>query len=168
MIQIRNDLFFAMLAVLTFIALIVIILSFKLYKLSKRFAALLEVRPGVNLEELLLRLAEKGDQLETQVQQLAANQQELKERSKGFIQHLGIVRFNAFEGMGSDLSFSLALMDEEGNGVVLSSLYGRDESRVYGKPLQGGQSSYLLTDEEKEAIRLAQHKRTRNGRTDNR
>ncbi|GAB7387692.1 DUF4446 family protein [Bacillaceae bacterium] len=68
---------------------------------------------------------------------------------------LGVVRFNAFHDTGSDLSFSVALVDDELNGVVITSIYGRDESRVYAKPLEKGRSSYHLSEEEKEALQKA-------------
>jgi hypothetical protein len=68
---------------------------------------------------------------------------------------LRIVRFNAFEDTGSDLSFAVALLDADYNGVVLSSIFGRNESRTYAKPVVAGQSSYFLTNEEKEALDMA-------------
>lgn len=76
-------------------------------------------------------------------------------------QGLGVVRFNAFQGVGSDLSFTVAFLDGRKDGVVLSSLSGRDESRVYAKPWQGGQSAYQLTAEEKDAVRLPSAERTK-------
>lgn len=71
------------------------------------------------------------------------------------VQHVGVVRFNAFQGTGSDLSFSLALLDANRDGVVLTSLYGRDESRTYVKPIRQGTSTYHLSEEEKQALQEA-------------
>ncbi len=71
------------------------------------------------------------------------------------LQSFGIVRFNPFPDMGGDQSFSIALADAQGNGLVISSLYGRTVSRVYAKPLRNWDSPYTLTDEEKEAIARA-------------
>ncbi len=68
---------------------------------------------------------------------------------------LGVVRFNPFEDAGGDQSFAIALVDKQGDGVVISSLHGRKETRVYAKPLKERQSSYPLTEEEKEAIARA-------------
>ena len=75
-------------------------------------------------------------------------------------QHLGVVRYNPFHDTGGDQSFAIALVDGHGNGVVLSSLHGRDVTRVYAKPLQKWESAHQLTDEEKQAIALAYQKRT--------
>jgi len=63
-----------------------------------------------------------------------------------------LLRFRAFENVGSDLSFAFALLNQEGSGVVLSSIHNRDESRVYAKPVKEGISTYSLTGEEKEVI----------------
>ena len=71
------------------------------------------------------------------------------------LQRVGLVRFNAFEDVGSDLSFALAVLDDTGDGFVISSLFGRNETRTYAKPVTGGKSGYQLSAEEKEAIRKA-------------
>jgi len=64
-------------------------------------------------------------------------------------------RFRAFEDVGSDLSFALALLNQDGNGVVLSSIHNREEARIYAKPVIKGQSEYSLSDEEKKVISKA-------------
>lgn len=67
----------------------------------------------------------------------------------------GMVRYNAFRDTGSDLSFSLALLNEHNDGVVLNGIYARDMSNIYAKPIEGGKSKYALSDEEKQAIEIA-------------
>jgi hypothetical protein len=71
------------------------------------------------------------------------------------VQCVGVVRFDAFEDMGGQLSFSAALLDGQGKGLVLTSINGRRETRIYAKPIEGGASRFNLSDEEKEAIRRA-------------
>ena len=71
------------------------------------------------------------------------------------ITHVGVVRFRAFEDMGSDLSYAVALLDAHHNGVILSSIFGREDSRSYVKPIKDGQSSYTLSEEEKQALHEA-------------
>jgi len=71
------------------------------------------------------------------------------------VQKIGVVRYNAFHNVGSDQSFSVALLDSDDNGVVLSSIYGRDYSTTYAKPVRYGESEYILTEEEEDAIGLA-------------
>lgn len=79
----------------------------------------------------------------------------LNEKLSFALQHMAIVRYNAFENTGSDLSFSVALLDGRGDGFVLSSLYGRDEARTFAKPIRGGRSDYQLSPEETTAIAKA-------------
>ena len=71
------------------------------------------------------------------------------------IQKVGVVRFNAFDNVGSDLSFSIALLDSNDSGVVLSGLYSRDSSSTYAKPVAAGKSKYPLSAEELKAIDIA-------------
>jgi hypothetical protein len=75
------------------------------------------------------------------------------------IQGIGVVRYNPFPDTGSNMSFSLALLDGRANGVVMSVLTHRDGSRVYGKAVEHGTSSYPLSDEERKALALAQDSR---------
>ncbi len=78
-------------------------------------------------------------------------------RLRGSVSGIGIVRFNPFsgEGQGGNQSFALAVLDEQGSGVVLSTLYSRDRVGVYAKPLAAFASTYELSDEEKQAIERA-------------
>jgi hypothetical protein len=71
------------------------------------------------------------------------------------VQGVGFVRYSAFEDTGGDQSFSLALIDGEGNGMVISALYGRDATRVYAKPVEGWTSSRPMTGEEEQALKKA-------------
>jgi hypothetical protein len=79
----------------------------------------------------------------------------LEHRTLSSIQHIGLVRFNPFEDTGSDQSFAIALLDGERDGVVVSSLHGRTNTRVFAKPVEGGASRHALSDEEAQAIRIA-------------
>ncbi len=71
------------------------------------------------------------------------------------VRHVGLVRFSPFHDTGGDQSFALALLDGRGDGVVLTGLHSRHDSRLYAKPIEGGSSSYSLTTEEREAMSRA-------------
>jgi len=79
----------------------------------------------------------------------------LEHRTLTSLQHIGLVRFNPFEDTGSDQSFAIALLDGERDGIVISSLHGRANTRVFAKPVQGGSSPHALSTEEEQAIRIA-------------
>jgi Protein of unknown function (DUF4446) len=74
---------------------------------------------------------------------------------EGAVRHVGLLRYDAFEDVGGRLSFSCALLDDHGNGVVMTSINGRQDTRVYAKPITGGKSTFNLSVEEEEAIRQA-------------
>jgi hypothetical protein len=144
------------LTVMIFIALVVFInINIKLTAINKRYQQMMKGTSGENLEKMLIKHIEEVRSALTIVEGMAENSAELQRVSKKCIQKQGIVRFRAFEDTGSDLSFALALLDGENNGVVLSNIYGRNESRTYAKPIVDGKSQYFLTDEEKQALNQA-------------
>jgi hypothetical protein len=93
--------------------------------------------------------------LEGAVIQLADGEKRLGEAMRSAIRHIGVVRFDAFEDMGGRLSFSAALLDDNGDGIVITSINGRQDTRCYAKTVQRGTSVHNLSDEEEQAIREA-------------
>lgn len=84
-----------------------------------------------------------------------ANTETLRDLQRVAISRVGLVRYDAFPDMGGMLSFSAALLDERGDGLVISAINGRQETRAYGKPLTSGSSQHNLSDEEQAAVRAA-------------
>ena len=93
--------------------------------------------------------------LEGAVIQLADGEKQLGEAVRAAVRHIGVVRFDAFEDMGGRLSFSAALLDDNGDGIVITSINGRQDTRCYAKTVQRGTSVHNLSDEEEQAIREA-------------
>jgi hypothetical protein len=93
--------------------------------------------------------------LEGAIRQLAAEDVRLDERLTAAVQRVALLRYDAFEDVGGRLSFTCALLDERGDGVVVTSINGRQDTRVYAKPVHRGASDYNLSEEEVEAIREA-------------
>lgn len=89
------------------------------------------------------------------VEQLASKVDEAVQQSQRSVQHVGVVRYDAFQGSGGQLSFSLALLNARHDGVVLSVINGRDGARAYAKPVSGGRSTLTLAEEEQRAIAQA-------------
>lgn len=144
---------------LLIVALIIFInINMKLAKLNRRYQQMMRGIDGGNLEAALLRQMETVQQASDKAARLEGECRELNARLKNCVQKMGVVRFNAFEGTGSDLSFAIAFLDATNNGVVVSSIFGRNESRIYAKPVVDGQSTYFLTEEEKQALAEAQGK----------
>ena len=104
-----------------------------------------------NLNDILIAFQD----LKKDFKKISKELADLKKESKFSIQKTGIVRFNPFSEVGGDQSFSVALLDANNDGVVITSLYTREGNRVYGKPIKNSQSGYQLSDEEKNAINKA-------------
>ncbi|AXH98117.1 DUF4446 family protein [Ornithinimicrobium avium] len=97
---------------------------------------------------------ERLDAVETEVARL-------RDEVAGALRHVAVVRYDAFGDMGGRMSFSAAFLDDAGDGVVVSSIHARGESRTYGKAVVGGDSDVVLTPEERQALDAA-----RSGRAD--
>ncbi len=93
--------------------------------------------------------------LEVNIEKISQEIEKIKEENKFSVQKVGIIRFNPFQEVGGDQSFSIALLDGKDDGVVVTSHYTRTDNRIYGKPVRAGKSEYLLSEEEKKAIEKA-------------
>ncbi len=104
-----------------------------------------------NITEVLKKLGI----LEKNLGEFSRDLKELKAESRSHFKKIGFVRYNPFSGVGGDQSFSIALLDDHNNGVVLTSLFSREGNRVYAKIVEKGVSPHVLSDEEKQAIKKA-------------
>jgi hypothetical protein len=118
-----------------------------------------EVSDPIRLDDTLRRILEgqagQIQRLEKAVRALHGTGKRQEALIRSTVRHVGLLRYDAFEDVGGRLSFSCALLDDHGDGVVLTSINGRQETRVYAKPVTQGVSSYNLSSEEQEAIRQA-------------
>ncbi|WP_130805427.1 DUF4446 family protein [Senegalia massiliensis] len=138
--------------------LLFLIQEYRVSKLKKKYKKLLVGNDGKNLEEILFKNIDMIDSMKLRIKNLDEKSDLLNEKVKSSIQKVGMIRYNAFDDMGSDLSFSVALLDENDTGLVISNLYGRNESISYGKPVINGESEYKLSIEEIQAIDRAKRK----------
>lgn len=132
----------------------IIILSRRL-RAYKKMTTLLK---GGSVEEHILALDELFRNQEKDLEELRQDLRGLKTHTASFPHNWHLYRYNAFDKTGSDLSFSLALLSDQGDGLVLTGIFGREDTRVYAKPVSGGLSDYTLSEEEKEAIKVAMAK----------
>jgi hypothetical protein len=96
-----------------------------------------------------------AEALPADVQGLRQEVAALRQEGRDALRHLAVVRYDAFGDMGGHLSWSLALLDDAGNGVVLTSIHGRSDARTYAKTVTAWASEQQLSPEEDEAISLA-------------
>lgn len=127
-------------------------LQSRLGKVNAEYKALIADTSGGNLEQILNDHIAQVRETTHRLEDLEALARQTDLASRRSLQWLGVLRFNPFGDVGGDQSFALALVDGYGNGVVISSLYMRDVTRVYAKPLKKWEAEYHLTDEEKQAI----------------
>ena len=110
---------------------------------------------GRSLHDLLAGNASAVERASERMGDIEAMHGLIDERTRRSLQHIGMVRFNPFDDTGSDQSFAIALLDDRRDGVVISSLHGRANTRVFAKPVAAGSSPHNLSDEEAQAIRIA-------------
>lgn len=124
----------------------------RISKLRSRYQILVKGVDKINIEELLLKNGEEIEELKDEI--LVGNKKidDLNTKVTFAIQKVGFVRYNAFADMGSDLSFSIVFLDNFLTGFVLTSIYGRDQSACYAKPIKDGKSVYPLSAEEIQAV----------------
>jgi len=128
---------------------------FEFVKIRRMYRVFMTGTDQGNLEQGVLALATRVKQLEQDYLTQDKKLYEVERRLLKSIQRVGMVRFNAFSDAGGEMSFAAALLDDEGNGVAISSIYGRAEARVYAKTIVKGESASALGAEESMAISQA-------------
>jgi hypothetical protein len=133
---------------------IILLMLAWIIRLEWRLKKLLAGKKGESLEGVITELVaavRNTDKVNEEIQQHLIG---VEQRLRRSIQHVKTDRFNPFreQGLGGNQSFAVALLDEHGDGVVLSSLYTRDKVSVYAKPVKHRQSEYELTNEERAVL----------------
>jgi hypothetical protein len=133
----------------------VVLLARRVSRLDQRLGGLTRGADGQSLEAILEAHLAQVQDVGRQVDLLAARSAVLEAVQRKAVQRVGLVRFNPFEDTGGNQSFALALLDANGDGLIVSSLHARTLTRVYGKAVSGGKSEAALSDEESTALRQA-------------
>jgi hypothetical protein len=155
-----GNLGYILIGILIIIALLIafiISLESKISDMRKRLRKIIMSDDNTsNSQEILIKHAEKISSAVDAEEKLTLEINKLQELVKKSICRVAVVRFNAFNDNTAELSYCIALLDAENNGVIISSLTGRDFSRSYVKPIEKGASpNYKLTKEEEQALREA-------------
>jgi hypothetical protein len=127
----------------------------QILSLRRKIKIFLKGKKVKDLEEVLSEQVKRMEGIEGDIKDINKWNEKLQGICDISITKVGVVRFNPFKDTGGDQSFAIALLDSSNNGIVLSSLYAREGTRVYTKPIEKGTSSYNLSEEEDEAIKKA-------------
>lgn len=132
-----------------------ILLEIRLNREGKRTAYFFKGRKIEDLEGVISEILKRERNNEEEIKKIFKEIKKLDEISLYSIQKIGIIRFNPFKGVGGNQSFSLAILDQKDDGVIVSSYYSRNGTRIYAKPVKQGESTFPLTKEEEETIKKA-------------
>ena len=156
----QSEYMFIIIIILILVLLILYIINnIKLSKINKKYEEfMVRLGNGTNIEDILEKYISKVDQVDKDNKEIMEYCNNINNNMQKCIQKTGIVRYTAYENVGSDLSFTLALLDNKNNGVVLNGIYSRDTSNIYAKPIVNGESKYTLSAEEKQALKIAKEK----------
>ncbi len=130
-------------------------IEWRYHNLQRTFNVLMTGRHGADLEAMLLDNIQRMNRVEQVAKVMEDRASWFQAKLPFMVQHIGVVRFNPFPDKGGDQSFVVAILNDHADGMVLTGLHSRADSRVYAKPVVGGQSTYTLTGEEREAITRA-------------
>jgi hypothetical protein len=132
-----------------------IFLQIRLQRLTRQHRKLMTGVNGTDLEGLLNQHLDEIRRAAETVSALETRTRTIERTLEHTLQWMGMLRFNPFRNTGGAQSFALAIIDGNGDGVVLSSLHTRENTRVYAKPLHRWSSEHTLTEEEQQAISRA-------------
>jgi len=137
------------------LGVVVIVLARRTGDLGRRLSGLTQGSGERSLEAILEAHLTRVHQVVRELDEVEARTAILERDLKRAFSRVGLVRYNPFEDTGGNQSFALALLDEHGDGFVMSSLQTRNQTRIYVKGIKAGRSDAAVSDEEAEALRAA-------------
>ncbi|MDI3480840.1 MAG: hypothetical protein PWQ97_495 [Tepidanaerobacteraceae bacterium] len=147
-----GDVLLALIFVFLLTLIVFVLSNVKLASAARRHYQLMRGVDGKNLEQMLENNLSEVMEIKRDLSLLKDKVKELERQGKLSIKKIKFKRYNAFFDMGGDLSFSLVLLNEYNTGVMITSIYARDENRIYLKPIVNGNASYTLSPEEREIL----------------
>ena len=141
---------------ITLLSIILLIISLcKLKKLRRRVDALTRGKDTESMEDIMLNFFERIESLENHEKDIDADIKLIKETLKNTYQKTALVKYDAFREMSGALSYSLALLDQKNDGIIISSMYSREGCYTYAKDVVNGECKINLSEEETEALKQA-------------
>ena len=144
--------------IIVLLFVMVLVLFKAVGKVESRYRKLMKGTTNANLEEMLLERLKNIEEAKEASENALQECKRIEIKMKDCIQKVAIMRYKAFENVGSDLSFSIAMLDDNNDGVILTGIYGRQESTTYAKPIDKGISRYDLSEEELYVLNEASNK----------
>ncbi len=149
------EIIIGLIVTLVLLLIVSIIQGVMIKKSRERYNLFVRGMNGIDIEGLFIKSHGDIMDIKRDLELFEKNLESLETKLTFSIQRIGFIRYNAFYDMGSDLSFSIALLDSYRNGFVLTSIYGRENSVSYAKPVKNGVSNIPLSAEELIAIERA-------------
>ena len=147
------------LSVIVILLFIIVLVQGKaINNIESRYKKMMRGTSTQNLEELIINNLDSINESEEKSKECLKEIEDLKKKTKSCVQKIAITRYKAFEDIGSDLSFSIAMLDENNDGLILTGIFGRNESTTYAKPVDKGISRYDLSEEELDVLNEAINK----------
>lgn len=143
--------------IILFITVIILIISNK--KLDKRYRRMMKGVNNKNLEQLINSKLEDIEKAMNNSKEAINECNIIREELKGCVNKIAIMRYKALPDVGSDLSFSIAILDSYNDGVIITGIYTRQDSTTYAKPIDKGISRYELSEEENHVLNEAINKK---------
>ena len=137
------------------LGIISIILIIHAFLLEKKLKNLFQGQNGMDLEKIILDMQSRINSQNAHVIKNANDLQNVNDKLRKRVRNVSTLRFKPFEDAGSNQSFAIAIIDDDANGVILSSLYTRERMSVFAKPVVNGKSEFELTNEEKNVLESA-------------
>ncbi len=144
-----------MAAVIAISIILIIIQMVKLSKLKKKYSVFMQGKDAKSLEKDIIGLYEDNKFIKVSIEKNKNDIRELFKKQELSFQKVGIVKYDAFKQMGGQLSFSLALLNENDCGFIINSVHSTEGCYSYSKEIKNGQCSILLGEEEKQALDMA-------------
>ncbi len=154
---IKSEIFLIVVAVINLLLLILYICNLmKLRKINKNYKTFMKkIGNGNNIDEMLKKYINKVEEVNDRNQDIIKYCNKLDKEVSLCIKKIGMVRYSAFKDTGSDLSFALALINDNNDGVLLNGIYSREMSNIYAKQVKEGKVNSKLSEEERQALEIA-------------
>ena len=153
-IQIEIILIILIVIILALIVALVLVIR-RLEYVNRKYYVIMSGKKGKDLEKVILTRFKEMDKVKANARRVTSGHKKLKGQLDSCIDKIGLVKYDAFDNLAGNLSFSLALLNQDNSGVVLNTMHSREGCYTYAKEIIKGESYISLSEEEKEAIKKA-------------